>query len=65
MPWETNDMSDSQYFKQLKYWQNREELDGIRREIENMEPKQKRKKRVNSKKGNFISRAINRLFGKK
>lgn len=37
MAWNNNDMSDSQYTRQLKIWRNRDSMSDINKEIKRME----------------------------
>lgn len=59
MTWNNNDMSDSQYMKQLNVWRNRDTMKDINREIKKMRKLDKNKNNpVNIKDRSLLSKIL-------
>ena len=61
MAWNNNDLSDSQYVKQLRYYQSSEEMGRLKKEIKKIK-KSHRSDSKNKKRG-ILSRIMG-IFGK-
>ena len=63
MAWNNNDLSDSQYGKQLRYYQSTEEMAVLKKEMEKIKSPYGDRLRGKEKKKGILSRIMG-IFGK-
>jgi|TARA_R100001163_G_scaffold50733_1_gene38162 hypothetical protein len=64
LSWNDNDLSDSQYGRALNFWQNRDGMEDINREIKRMRKCKKTSKKKPQKEKGFLSKVAGFFRGR-